>query len=292
MNSQHMQVVHRIGMMALIIAVGTVAGGGPLDLGSQIAKQIRYPDYDDKGQLKFEVLGDKAQVLPDGLIRVVNLKLILYEDGKAMMEVTAPECLLDRVKRIARSTSDVCAARSEIVLTGRGYELTWDNNKGHLEIYSRAKVVLTKETFREDRSFRPSDTNKTAITSTRLSFDQQQRTAVFEEDVVVIDPQVKITADKLTILFSPDNTVTNIEAQGHVVIQQEDKKAMGKQVQYEVGEGKFVLTGNPVIQSGRDMLSADIITFWRKINRILCEPNARLVIRSEQNVFEDGFTKE
>ena len=139
---------------------------------------------------------------------------------------------------------------------------------------------------------RAADTNKTVITSTRLSFDQQQRTAIFRDQVVVIDPQVKITADKLTILFSPDNTVTNITARGNVVIQQEDKKAMGEQAQYEVGEGKFVLTGQPVIQSGRDMLSADIITFWRESNRILCEPNARLVIRSEQNVFKGGFMKE
>ena len=139
-----MQVVRRIGMLALIITVGAVAVGGPLDLGSQVMKHIRYPDYDDKGQLKFEVLGDQAQMMPDGLIRVVNLKLILYEEGKVMMEVTAPECRMDRVKRIATSTSDVCVARSEMVLTGRGYEFTWDNNKGHLEIYSQVRVVLTR----------------------------------------------------------------------------------------------------------------------------------------------------
>ncbi|MBU4200878.1 MAG: hypothetical protein KKE37_12190 [Verrucomicrobia bacterium] len=139
-----MKVLQRIGILAGIIAVSAVAAGDPLDLGSQIAKKIRYPDYDDKGQLKFEVLGDEAQVRPDGLIRIVNLKLIFYEEGRVVTEVTAPECLLDRIKRIAASTSDVCVARSEMVLTGRGYEFTWVNNKGHLEIHNQARVVLKR----------------------------------------------------------------------------------------------------------------------------------------------------
>ncbi|MBU4200879.1 MAG: hypothetical protein KKE37_12195 [Verrucomicrobia bacterium] len=137
-----------------------------------------------------------------------------------------------------------------------------------------------------------SETNSTVITSTRLTFDQQKRTAIFEEQVVVIDPQVKITADKLTVLFSEDNKVTSIEAQGKVVIQQGEKKATCEMAQYEVNDGKFVLTGHPWVENGRDTLSADIITFWRNSNRILCEPNARLVIRSEQEVFKDGFMKE
>jgi lipopolysaccharide transport protein LptA len=135
------------------------------------------------------------------------------------------------------------------------------------------------------------DTNSTVITSTRLNFDQQKRMAIFEEHVVVTDPRVKITADKLTVLFSEDNKVTAIEAEGNVVIREEEKKATGARARYEVAEGKFVLTGHPMVQSGRDVLSADIITFWRNTNRIQCEPNARLVIRSEQAGFDDSLPK-
>lgn len=138
------------------------------------------------------------------------------------------------------------------------------------------------------------DTNSTVITSTRLSFNQQQRTAIFEDHVVVTDPRVKITSDKLTVLFSEDNKMMAIEAEGNVVIQEGEKKAIGEKARYEVAEGKFVLSGRPSprVQSGRDMLSADIITFWRNTNRIQCEPNARLVIRSEQGVFKDSLMKE
>lgn len=136
------------------------------------------------------------------------------------------------------------------------------------------------------------ETNSTVITSTRLNFDQQKRNAVFEEHVVVTDPHVRITADKLTVSFSEENKVTAIEAEGTVVIQEGEKLATGEKARYEVAEGKFVLAGRPRVQNGRDVLSAGIITFWRNTNRIQCEPNARLIIRSEQDGLKGKLGKE
>ena len=136
------------------------------------------------------------------------------------------------------------------------------------------------------------DTNSTVITSTRLSFDQQKRTAVFEEHVVVADPRVRITSDKLTVFFSEDNQVLAIEAEGRVVILEGNRQAAGDKVRYEVAKGEFVLSGRSVLQSGRDMLAADVITFCRTNNNVRCEPNVTMVIRSEQAVFKDRFVKE
>lgn len=137
------------------------------------------------------------------------------------------------------------------------------------------------------------DTNSTVITSTRLSFDQQKRNAVFEDNVLVTDPRVKITCDKLTVFFSEDNQVIAIEAEGRVVILDGDKRAAGDKVRYEVARSMFVLSGRPSLQNGRDTLAADVITFCRTNNYVRCEPNARLVIRSEQGgVFKGQFGKE
>lgn len=106
----------------------------------QVFKGFRYPDYDEKGQLKFEITGDEAQVQPDGLIQIKNLKMVFYEQGKVMMQVSTPQCLFDRVKRSAVSSSDVCVARKEIELTGHGF--TWNAQDGRMEILSKARVVL------------------------------------------------------------------------------------------------------------------------------------------------------
>ncbi len=134
----------RIGIAAGGMVALAALGAWALDPGAQVAKGIRYPQYDTAGQLKFEVLGDEARALADGKIHVVNLKIVFYEEGRVLMEVSAPECLLDRVRQIATSTSTVCVARSEMVLTGQGYTFTWENNLGCLKINQRAKVVLTR----------------------------------------------------------------------------------------------------------------------------------------------------
>ena len=126
----------------------------------------------------------------------------------------------------------------------------------------------------------PADTNATVITSTRMSFDQQQRVAIFDEHVVVIDPEIQIRADRLKVIFSEENKVKTILAEGHVTIEQKTLKALSDSATYDVQEGKVVLSGNPQIQRDRDALAGDTITFWRDTNRILCEPSARLIIHA------------
>lgn len=128
------------------------------------------------------------------------------------------------------------------------------------------------------------DLGGTVITSTRLSYDQQQRLAVFEEHVVVTDRELKITADRLNVLFTQDNKVDRIEAQGHVTIARNDLTATAEKAVYDIKEGKMQLTGNPRIQRNQDTLSGGMVTLWRNSKRILCEPNARLVIASDQDL--------
>ena len=121
-----------VGVVAVLLLAIAAAG--------QVLKGFRYPDYDEKGQLKFEIMGDEAQIQPDGLIQIKNLKMTFYEQGKVMMQVSTPQCLFDRVKRSAVSTSDVCVARKEIELTGRGF--AWNAQDGCMNIISNTQVVL------------------------------------------------------------------------------------------------------------------------------------------------------
>jgi lipopolysaccharide export system protein LptA len=60
--------------------------------------------------------------------------------------------------------------------------------------------------------------------------------------------------------------------------------ASGEKAAYDIKDGKLQLTGNPLIRRGQDTLAGTTITLWRNSNRILCEPNARLVLASEQDL--------
>lgn len=113
-----------------------------------------------------------------------------------------------------------------------------------------------------------SATNSTTITSKRLTFDYQSRYAVFEEDVLVKDPAVRIQADKLTAVFEKDNNPKVIVAMGHVRIEQDDRRAVCERAVYEVKSGRLELTGNPVIRRGTEYLKGTTIVFWRNDNRV------------------------
>ena len=126
-----MRIWNIAGVVVLLLAAVAVG---------QVLKGIRYPSYDENGQLKFEITGEEAQIQASGLIQIKNLKMTFYEQGKVMMQVSTPQCLFDRVKRSAVSTSDVCVARKEIELTGRGF--TWNAQDGCMHIVSNTRVVL------------------------------------------------------------------------------------------------------------------------------------------------------
>jgi len=275
------------------------AGGFSADdmLLGQSIRGFRYPDYDSQGQLKMEISGDKAQILPENMIKITNLQMTFYEEGKAAMHISTPLCFYDRVKNTAVSTAEVCMTRTEINITGTGFD--WNEKEGRIRIKNNARVILQKtdrnsdlENDRADpqasrttgSSFRAGDTNDTVITSTRLTFDQKKMIAVFEGNVVATDPALKIESERLTVSFSNAKKVELIEAEGNVVITRDTVHATAKTAAYAIEDGKITLFGKPLVTRQKDSLTAETIVLWRNSSRIICEPNANLTIYSDQEM--------
>jgi len=144
--------------------------------------------------------------------------------------------------------------------------------------------TLADEVDRTDTSWVRDKTNCTVITSTRLSYDRSKCIAVFEENVVVRDAELNIWADRMTVFFTEDNKVLSIEAEGNVVIANDDKKGFAQKAVYFVKEGKIILSDGPQIIRGSDEMSGETITFWRFEGRVLCEPNAVLKLYSTEEM--------
>lgn len=118
----------------------------------------------------------------------------------------------------------------------------------------------------------------TVVTADSLTFDHEQRYAIFDKNVVVNDPRMKLTSEQLTLRFNEEGEASLIEAEGKVVLLQDDKRATAGKAVYDVLTGKIVLRMKPRVERGKDYLEGDVITFWRDENRMVCQPNARLVI--------------
>jgi hypothetical protein len=106
----------------------------------QTVTGFRVPDYDEENNLKSQLFGDFAKVLPDGVIEITGLKIDFYQEGEVGMTVTAPHCKYNQRRGLAESDSDVRIERENMVVTGIGF--IWSGKEESFLIRQKAKVVL------------------------------------------------------------------------------------------------------------------------------------------------------
>ena len=144
----------------------------------------------------------------------------------------------------------------------------------------------------DGRSLEASPT-ATVVTAEKLTFDYIKKFALFENNVLVNDPRLQLSANRLTIVFTEDGGAQTIKAEGKVLLTQGDKKARADVATYDVKSGRIVLAGGPPqVMQGRNILEGDVITFWRDEQRLECKPRARLVVYSEDFDEADSFFKQ
>ncbi len=118
---------------------------------------------------------------------------------------------------------------------------------------------------------------KTVITSESLMFDYGRSTCVFEGDVVVTEPRVKLECDKLYVFFDATNNVDSVVATDAVKVTQENKVGTCDKAVYTSKTGAIVMTGNATLRRGRDSINGDEITIYVNSEKVTCKPG-RLVV--------------
>ena len=143
----------------------------------------------------------------------------------------------------------------------------------------------------DGRSLEASPT-ATVVTADKLTFDYIKKFALFENNVLVNDPRLQLSATRLTIIFTEDGGAQTIKAEGNVLLTQGEKKARSDVATYDVITGKIVLAGGPPqVMQGRNILEGEVITFWRDEQKLECKPRARLVVYSEDFGEADDYFK-
>jgi lipopolysaccharide export system protein LptA len=100
------------------------------------------------------------------------------------------------------------------------------------------------------------------ITSDRLDFDYKNRRTVFRGNVEVIQGEVHLLSDVLTVDYKQVGDKQEIEAvnaDGHVTITQGPKKATGSHAVFDQTTRTVVLTGNAVLEEGSNQVNGDKI---------------------------------
>ena len=116
----------------------------------------------------------------------------------------------------------------------------------------------------------------TTITSDRLEFDYKEYIALFEGHVKIVDPQFTMTSDKMLIFFENTNSVSRVDAVGHVHMESLDRKATCGKAVYTRNNGAIVMTIDPIVTKGENTLRGQKITVWLGSSRVDVEGGVQL----------------
>ncbi len=109
------------------------------------------------------------------------------------------------------------------------------------------------------------------ITSESLEADNKQSTVTFKGNVVAKQGDMVIVADTMTVDYEQEGGIKTVQASGNVKMSQADRVATGTRIIFYNPEQKIVMTGNPKIWQGDNLISCDKITVLLEQDKIFFE---------------------
>jgi lipopolysaccharide export system protein LptA len=109
------------------------------------------------------------------------------------------------------------------------------------------------------------------ITSDKLDFDYKNRRTIFRGGVEVVQGDVHLQSDSLTVDYQQvgdKQELKAVNAEGHVTITQGPKKATGTHAVFDQTSRTVVLTGNAVLEEGSNQVNGDKIVVYPDESRM------------------------
>ncbi|MFK7763647.1 MAG: lipopolysaccharide transport periplasmic protein LptA [Roseobacter sp.] len=99
------------------------------------------------------------------------------------------------------------------------------------------------------------------VTAENLSVDQAAGRAVFSQNVLIIQGEMRLSADQVTVVYDTvAQGIDQIEAVGNVILISGQDAAESDRAEYSVDDGTIVMTGNVLVAQGPSALTADSMT--------------------------------
>lgn len=99
------------------------------------------------------------------------------------------------------------------------------------------------------------------VTAAALAVDQETGVAIFTGDVVVVQGEMRLTAQRVMVVYSEDESrVARMEATGGVTLVSGPDAAESDRADYSVDSGVVVMRGNVLMTQGPNALTSDEAT--------------------------------
>jgi lipopolysaccharide export system protein LptA len=140
--------------------------------------------------------------------------------------------------------------------------------------------------------------SRLTITAAHLTYADADRRAHYDGGVNATGTGFQATADQTDVYLVPQSQTSSDQslntpgrldrmvADGHVVIQQPGRRALGQKLVYTASDDKFVLTGGPpsIFDAERGKITGVSLTFFRGDDRVLVEGEASTPVVTQTRV--------
>lgn len=122
---------------------------------------------------------------------------------------------------------------------------------------------------------------ETVITSDKIDFDNREGVILFDENVVVDDPQFSMRSDRLLIFMEGTNDVSQVMSIGNVVFSNEMRSATCDKAIYTRKDGQIVMTGDVRLKSEGDTsgeVRGEKVVIWVDDERVEVLKGAKITL--------------
>ncbi|MBF8250548.1 MAG: lipopolysaccharide ABC transporter periplasmic protein LptA [Deltaproteobacteria bacterium] len=117
------------------------------------------------------------------------------------------------------------------------------------------------------------------ITSDNMEAETKANRVTFRGNVVARQKDMTITSNELIATYiDGGKELSDVVATGNVRITQQDKIAVADRALFLNTERKIILSGNPKVWQGKDIISGDKIIYFLDEDRTIVEGRTRAVI--------------
>ena len=147
-------------------------------------------------------------------------------------------------------------------------------------------AAAAQETSVALNNFEHDTSQPVEVTSNTLSVEDQAGVAVFEGDVVVIQGEMRMAAERVRVEYGTDGADTEISemfATGGVTYTNGQDAAESQEAVYRPEEGDLVMTGDVVLTQGPSIMSGQRLVVDLDAGTGVMEGRVRTIFQSDGN---------
>lgn len=119
------------------------------------------------------------------------------------------------------------------------------------------------------------------VTAESLSVDQDDGTAIFTGDVLIVQGEMRLAAPKVEVFYDEaGNRIQRLKASGGVTLVSGDDAAEAANADYSVESGTIFMQGDVLLMQGQSTLTADRMTVDTRDGTARMEGRVRTVLQS------------